>query len=124
MFWNERRKNIITVYCILGAVGGIYLLFMALTGEGIPCLSQLYFGKPCPFCGFSRMAFALVQGHFAQAFNYHPVGTILIPFWLGVSALLFLGKPKCLAKPWVLYTLLGISVAATLIFGYLRNGTL
>ncbi len=124
MFWNERRKNIITVYCILGAVGGLYLLVMAITGQGFPCFYQYFTGKPCPFCGFSRMAYALLRGDFSGAFAYHPVGTILTPFWLGISALLFWGKPKFLAKPAVLYTLMGISAAAIILFGFLRNGTL
>ena len=124
MFWNERRKNIITVYCILGGVGGLYLLLMALTGQGLPCFYQHFTGKPCPFCGFSRMAFALVRGQFGEAFTYHPVGAVLTPLWLGVSALLFWGKPKFLAKPVFLYTLLDVSVASVLIFGFFRNGTL
>ncbi len=124
MFWNERRKNIITVYCILGGVGLVYLLVMAITGHGFPCFYQYFAGKPCPFCGFSRMAFAMMQGHFSQAFGYHPVGAVLTPFWLGISALLFWGKPKFLLKPAVLYTLLGLSLAAIVIFGYIRNGTL
>ncbi len=124
MKWNTTRKTLITVYCIIGGVGLFYLLFMIITGHGLPCYYRLFTGKPCPFCGFSRMFFAFAKGDLTGAFAHHPVGAVLLPLWVGVSALLFWGKPKWVGKPAFLYSLLCISVLAVLIYGFLRNGTL
>ena len=40
---------------------------------GLPCLFELAFGIPCPGCGMTRAALALLQLDFAAAFSYHPM---------------------------------------------------
>ena len=54
--------------------GGLFLLTDSL------CWLQALFGVPCPGCGSTRAAIALLHGHFSEAFAFHP----LIPLSLAI----------------------------------------
>lgn len=50
---------------------------------GTICWFQATIGLPCPGCGSTRAALALFQGHFAEAFFWHPliiVSLVLLPY--------------------------------------------
>ena len=61
-----------------------YLIFVLLTGIGIPCLINLTTGFKCVGCGISRMLISLVKLDFASAFKYNPflfvTGPIIIAY--------------------------------------------
>lgn len=42
-----------------------------------PCPSVLFFHRPCPGCGLTTSFTAFVHGHWAQAFQAHPLGPFL-----------------------------------------------
>lgn len=52
----------------------------ALVAFGVPfCPVRLAFGKPCPGCGLTRAAFALVRGDVATATALNPLAVIVVP---------------------------------------------
>ena len=57
---------------------------------GWGCPLQHFTGVPCPGCGMSRAAFALLRLDFMAAFRYHPMICVLPPVVLYV---LFGKKP-------------------------------
>ena len=69
-------------------------------------------GRPCPLCGMTRAVFALVKGHWSEAFHFHalsPLGLVMLLslFWAtplraklwttGLLALLCYGTFRLLA---------------------------
>lgn len=45
------------------------------------CPTAFFWGIPCPGCGLTRATLALVHGHFAQAFRYHPLVLVFAPLF-------------------------------------------
>ena len=41
------------------------------------CPLKAYLGIPCATCGLTRCVIALAQGHWAEAFHWHPVAVTL-----------------------------------------------
>ena len=57
--------------------GGLFVLIDSI------CVFQILFGIPCPGCGSTRAAVALIQGRFAEAFTYHPLiplSLVILPY--------------------------------------------
>ncbi len=52
--------------------------------EGWDVCGLKMLGLPCPFCGFSHAAVALVQGHVAAAHAFHPfvIPWFIVAVWL------------------------------------------
>jgi len=48
------------------------------------CPTAAMFGFPCPGCGLTRATLAAFQGHFAEAFRFHPLFLLVTPLYLGV----------------------------------------
>jgi hypothetical protein len=44
------------------------------------CLVASLFHVPCPGCGMTRAALALLRGDFGRAFSFHPLAIVLVPF--------------------------------------------
>lgn len=38
---------------------------------------KLHLGVPCITCGLTRCTLAMAQGHWREAFHWHPVGVLL-----------------------------------------------
>ena len=121
MQWNSTRKALAKTYFWILVVGISYFCFIQLTGWSIPCVTYRYLGILCPGCGLTRMAVNLVQGHFATAFSYHPLGCIALPLWLVASVLGFWGKPKFTQHAAFWKWLGTITLVAALLFTILRN---
>lgn len=66
----KEKKFILTVAAIL-AVLFLYLIFVRVTGTGIPCPIHTFTGYNCITCGITRMFAALSQGHFREAYEYN-----------------------------------------------------
>jgi hypothetical protein len=76
------------------SVVGIYTTISEISPADvslIPCILHLVTDVPCPGCGMTRACLALTQGHFADAWRYHPfsyliigltIGSAFFPMWL------------------------------------------
>ncbi len=83
---------------ILAIVCSAYMLRETGGAGWMPgCNFRKLTGLECPGCGMTRAAHATLNGRFAQAFAFNPVGMILLPLaMLGVSLEVFgwvRGKP-------------------------------
>lgn len=71
---------------LVAAYGGGYLIasYWAILTEHhfTICLLKNLTGLPCPFCGGTRAALTLLQGHLAAAFALNPGAVLLILFAL------------------------------------------
>ena len=112
------KKRILAIYASVLSAGALYYVWGAVTGRYLPCLYHRFTGWLCPTCGVSRMFLALLRGDIAAAFAYNPVMFVLLFVWNAVAVLCFFGVLK---NRKVLYALLGLSLAALVIFGILRN---
>lgn len=55
----------------LGILGGYLGLLALWAGLGLPCWVQAVFGIPCPGCGMTRAAMALLRLNLPGAFGWH-----------------------------------------------------
>jgi len=69
------------VVAVLGA--GV---LVALVAPVRLCLVATIFHVPCPGCGLTRAAFAMLHGDFARAFALHPLSIVLVPAVAAVLA--------------------------------------
>jgi hypothetical protein len=67
-----RRAAIVGVWAV--AALGVLLAPVKL------CLVAILFHAPCPGCGMTRAALALLRGDFARAYALHPLSFVLVPF--------------------------------------------
>jgi hypothetical protein len=72
------------------AVAGLVispLLVAAVTGFTV-CPTAGLLGIPCPGCGLGRATLAALQGHFREAFAWHPLFFLVSPLYVGLIGLL------------------------------------
>jgi hypothetical protein len=51
-----------------------------------PCVSRLFFDRPCPTCGMTRAFAALSHGHFEQARQYNRgAWVVYLVYWVGAA---------------------------------------
>ncbi|BCJ45835.1 hypothetical protein GCM10010168_57450 [Actinoplanes ianthinogenes] len=86
-------------------VAGAAAVWPALTtgsGMGLPCPLRTFAGVPCPGCGLTTAAVALVRGQAAAAFHANPVIFGLAALAVAVGPLVALRATGVLAppKPW------------------------
>lgn len=62
----------------------VSLMALAVTVKLPLCPMASLLGIPCPGCGLSRAAVALLHGHYAEAYRFHPLVFALLPL-LGVG---------------------------------------
>ena len=86
------RQGLCGLAVLAALFAGAYLS-ASILGWGCPV--QHFTGVPCPGCGMSRAAFALLRLDFAAAFRYHPMIFVLSPVVLYV---LFGKKPLLRTK--------------------------
>ena len=119
---QTRLHKVLRKYLIILLVGLCYLIWVLLTGIGIPCPIYSLFGVQCPGCGVTRMIVALFHFDFRAAFGYNQFLFVLSPFILfiiGVGEYNYVKHGK--AEIGVLkHTLIPLLVL-TLAFGILRN---
>ncbi|MBP5380704.1 MAG: DUF2752 domain-containing protein [Bacteroidaceae bacterium] len=58
----------------------------------IPCLFHQLTELNCPLCGGQRMVWAILQGHFCEAFHHNPLFFCLIPIIIVSLTLWFANK--------------------------------
>ena len=92
----------------------------------MPCLFHLLTGLYCPGCGGTRAVKYLLQGHWAQSFQYHPlvlygVAAMALELW-SVLAVRRTGKP--LIRPGREIRLVYGGVVLVIINWIVKNGAL
>ena len=78
------------IYGLLVLLAMVAAAFISSSWLGWGCPVQHFTGIPCPGCGLSRAAFALLRLDFWTAFRYHPMIYGLPPI---VLLVLFRKKP-------------------------------
>lgn len=125
---TEEKKRLYKILLNAAVILGIgigYVLFVNLTGLGIPCVFNLVTGLKCPGCGISRMFLALFRLDFIAAAKYNLLVFILLPFFI---VLLFYkswqyvknGKTEMGIAEKVFYS---VAFVLCIIFFVLRNTT-
>lgn len=74
------RERVLCIAMLLSAVG--LLLFYVLGWGGWQCPFLAATGKPCPGCGFTRGAVALLQGDLRSAWQHHPFVLLALPLFI------------------------------------------
>lgn len=121
VFRREHKDILQTMGYFLG-FGGIYSIFVLLTGLGIPCIFYKLTGYCCPGCGVSRFFLCLLRLDFAGALSQNLAVGVLLPLWLGIGVIEFFFNPRALDRGSVLNkVLLGLSIVFAVAFGILRN---
>ncbi len=69
----------LSAHALVAAVLGLVLLLRWLTG--VNCIVRRIFGVPCPCCGMTRAALALLRGDLSGSLAAHPM---LLPAILGI----------------------------------------
>ncbi len=64
----------------VGVLIAAILYLRIITVSGIGCPIRYVTGIPCPGCGMSRAAFALLRLDFAEAFVAHPMVFVIFPY--------------------------------------------
>jgi hypothetical protein len=73
--------------------------FTGVTGVGVPCPLRTITGIPCPACGLTTAAVALVRGDFTAAFDASPVIYGLAALAVAVGPLVALRAAGVLQSP-------------------------
>lgn len=121
---REQMKRLLFVGALLGAIGVLVLaiiLSKIYFGKGVMCMLYETSGYYCPGCGGTRMALALLELDFYQAFRYnmYVLGTLPFVIVIGVKQIvLFIKKGEMLEK---LDIYLIVYAVGLVIFGVLRN---
>ena len=115
---NSVQKNIIKIYSAIIAAGGIYYLWILLTGKALPCFYYKTTGLLCPGCGVTRMFLSLAKLDIASAFSSNPAAFILFIFWNIAAVLYFFGILK---GSRFLYVSFYVSLIMFVGFGIARN---
>ncbi|WP_425353929.1 DUF2752 domain-containing protein [Anaerofustis butyriciformans] len=72
-----KKKNI-KKYILILTVIALYAFIINITK--INCPIRYILGLPCPFCGTTRALISFLNGNIKQAFYYHPLFILSIPF--------------------------------------------
>lgn len=84
---KKRLKKAVLRFGTVLIIGLAYLVFVRLTGLGIPCLLTLFTKGYCPGCGITRMFLALSRLDFAAAVRANVLVMVLIPCGLPFVAI-------------------------------------
>ena len=73
-------SKVIKINLLLLVVGSAYLIWLRITGMGIPCLFHMLTGLYCPGCGMTRALLAISRFDLIGAFRAHWAFVICLPF--------------------------------------------
>lgn len=81
MLLSAKNRFYATLSCFVIAGWG-WLFFANNAGQPAftPCLFKNITGLPCPSCGSTRSAVAIIHGHFAEGLALNPIGYLLTAF--------------------------------------------
>lgn len=115
------RKKALNIYKWFLIIGGLYTLWIFLTGITIPCFFKETLGTECPGCGLTRMFTCMLCLDFVSAFHYNPVIFVLFFLWNTVGILCILEKGRLFTNPKFLWILFWLSITIAILYGVLRN---
>jgi hypothetical protein len=84
---------------LVAAAAAVWPTFTSSTGLGVPCLLRLLTGVPCPGCGLTTAAVALVHGDPAGAWAANPAIYGLAVLAVAVGPLVALRATRVLGPP-------------------------
>jgi hypothetical protein len=76
------------------ALGGVLVLARSVAPVDLPCPMLAVTGVPCPACGLTRLAHAVVHGHSADALTTDPAGVVLLALVAAVHLVGGRGWPR------------------------------
>lgn len=109
------------LFYLLVGTGFLYLLFVDLTGIGIPCLFHLATGLKCPGCGSTTMVRCLASLDFQGAYAANPFLFLSLPFLLFEAIYAGFYLPARKRRVLVNDIVLALYVLSLLAFGIGRN---
>lgn len=103
--------------------GGLYAVFVRLTGLAVPCVFRKLTGWLCPGCGITRACLSLMRGDIKASFSYNPFLYIAGPciIYLIVKEDMNYIKNNTFQLNRQDTVLTYILIAAALVFGVARN---
>lgn len=107
----------------LALAGGLYYLFIRLTGWWIPCVFQKLTGLACPGCGMTHFCSEAARLDLAGAAGENLAVALLIPVWAVflIASLFRKDRSRRLTETAAFNVLAWGSIGILLIFGVLRN---
>jgi hypothetical protein len=84
---------------LVGVGAAVWPVFTDQTGASLPCPLRTLTGVPCPFCGLTTAAVALVRGEGATAFAANPLIFCLAALAVAVGPLVVLRATGVLKPP-------------------------
>lgn len=120
--YRRLRKVIFWLLFFLTA-GGLYILFVIVTGLSLPCVFHEVFGVWCPGCGVSRMFLKIFKADFAGAYYENRFLFSTLPFLLAASAFRiyqYIEQKPFKKTVWFIVVMI-VYAAAFLVYGVLRN---
>ena len=117
-----RLRKTLLKYAIVLGIALAYLVFVLLTGIGIPCVFYEITGLKCPGCGISRMFISLAKLDFVSAFKYNSFVFVTGPFILAYfifSEIKYVVSGSNKMGKWEIF--LWVELFLALAFAVLRN---
>lgn len=118
---QETRRQILITYRNLFLLGGIYYLWIRLTGVAFPCVFHRLTGLDCPGCGLTRMCLALIHLDVPNAYQSNPVGLVMMALWNLIALIRFLGRPAWMQTRSFMKASIGVTMLVMLLWGIGRN---
>ena len=119
---KKRLRETLIKYGVIFGIALAYLIFVLITGMGIPCLINITTGFKCVGCGISRMLISLVKLDFASAFKYNPflfiTGPVIIAYLIVGEVKYIIHGNRKLGK-WEI--ILWVELVLALVYMILRN---
>ena len=110
--------------CGLAALAALFAgAYLSASILGWGCPLQHFTGVPCPGCGMSRAAFALLRLDFAEAWSWNPGLMLLLPFLavLGLRAAVRYVRTGRAGPTRGEQIVIGLMVAFLVVYGVVRN---
>ena len=119
----RRLKKVSVKIAVAILTGLLYIVVTSILGYGIPCIFRTITGLQCPGCGVSRMLSSMIKLNFKDAFEYHPVLFISLPFLaviFGDMLWRYIYHGNCELRKWENAVIIAI-IVCLLVFCVIRN---